>query len=51
MGSYDIEASDEYEAARIARELPLPHNGVYLEDSFEIDFIEEEEAFPPYLDE
>lgn len=40
MGSYDIEAQDEDEARRLADELPLPHNGEYLEGSFEIDEVE-----------
>jgi hypothetical protein len=41
MGSYDIEAENEDEARRIADELPLPTDGEYLSDSFEVDFIEE----------
>lgn len=43
MGSMDIEANSEAEAREKARTLPNPTNGEYLEDSFEIDSVEEVE--------
>jgi hypothetical protein len=43
VGSYDIEAKSEKEAEDIAHQLPNPDNGEYLEGSFEIDNIKEEE--------
>ena len=47
-GHIEVEASDIDEAKRIAiQEAPLPTNGDYIEDSFQLDepMIEEEQFF------